>query len=153
MSVTTTNEQQVRQVMEAWTAAVARKNLDALMKDYSDQVRVFDVGSQLEGREAYRQLWEMCFPYFEETIGIERRDTRVVAGDDVAVITFYSRLSGMKDASGPMARSWFRCTVCYQKVDGEWKSFHEHVSLPVDCMAEKPSYILDEEDKAVFANA
>ncbi len=44
----------------------------------------------------------------------------------------------------PSAKSWFRATVCLQKIGGDWKIAHEHASFPVDCGAEKPTYILDD---------
>lgn len=75
--------------------------------------------------------------------GNQRQDVQIVAGTELAVATFYSRLTGM-DSDHPSAKSWFRTTVCLRKVGETWKTFHDHVSLPVDCGAGKPTYLLDD---------
>lgn len=34
----------------------------------------------------------------------------------------------------PCNQSWIRITVCYRRIEGEWKVVHEHVSLPFNPM-------------------
>jgi uncharacterized protein (TIGR02246 family) len=130
-------------VFERWGAALRAKDLDALAECYAPDVTVFDIGTQLVGYDQLRALWESCFPYFANPIECERRDLRIEVSADVAVATFLSRMSGM-ETDHPSARSWFRATTCFRKVGGSWTIFHEHASFPVDCGAEKPSYLLDD---------
>jgi len=36
---------------------------------------------------------------------------------------------------------WWRATVCYRKMDGEWKITHEHNSVSFDVKSGKASLI------------
>lgn len=62
----------------------------------------------------------------------------------MAVATFFSRLTGMAP-DHPSAKSWLRTTVCLRELSESRKIIHDHMSLPVACGAEKPTYILDGE--------
>lgn len=137
-----THEKEVLAVLDAWARALRDKDLDALRDCYATDVRVFDIGTQLDDYHGLRGLWEACFPYFPNPIGVERKELRISSGPGMAVVTFLSRLTGM-ESDHPAARSWFRATVCLKQQDGAWKIFHDHVSLPVDCGAERPTYLLD----------
>ncbi len=134
---------QIAEVLEQCDSALRAKDLDALGECYAQDATVFDVGTQLSGYDGLRAVWEACFPYFPNPIGCERRDMRLEVRADVAVASFLSRMRGM-DSDHPSARSWLRTTVCLRRTEGRWRIFHEHSSLPVDCGAEKPAYILDE---------
>lgn len=138
----TKNENDIKALMSSWEEAISRKDVSTLLNDYDDGIVLFDVGTQLTGKEDYRKIWEACFPYFGDAIGTERKGVEIHVCDDMAVVHGYSRLTGMESTSD-MARSWLRTTICYKKIDGQWKVFHEHVSLPVDCEREKPLYILE----------
>ncbi len=136
----------IKMLMSSWEESLSKKDIATLLNDYDDGIVLFDVGSQFTGKEEYRKIWEACFPYFGEKIGTERKDIEIHVCEDMAVVHGYSRLTGM-DSTSDMAHSWLRTTVCYKKVDNHWRVFHEHVSLPVDCEKEKPTYILDSESK------
>jgi ketosteroid isomerase-like protein len=132
----------IQSLLKTWEDALAEKNVDELMQIYGDNVLVYDVGSQTETKADYRKLWEQCFPYFGDSIGVQRKDVACHIGADMALVTGYSRLTGMA-SDGDMAKSWFRMTIVFQKKDCNWKSIHEHISLPINCMEDKPVYILD----------
>jgi len=34
---------------------------------------------------------------------------------------------------------WVRATVCFRKIDGQWKVTHEHISVPFDMETFKAS--------------
>lgn len=40
-----------------------------------------------------------------------------------------NRLTG-KRTTGEEVDVWVRATVCFRKIDGQWKVAHEHVSVP-----------------------
>lgn len=135
-------EVEVVNSLDRLSAALREKDLDALSRCYDQDVRVFDLGMQLNGFADLRALWESCFPYFPNPIGTERKDLQLSTSPDVAIATFLSRVTGM-ETDHPSARSWLRTTLCMRKLDGDWKIFHEHISLPVDCATETLSYIMD----------
>lgn len=133
----------IMSVFECCDSALKERDLDALENCYVPDVIVFDIGAQLDGFDKLRALWEGCFPYFPNPIVCERKDVHIQTSADVAIVSFFSRMSGM-ESDHPSARSRFRATVCLRRVEGDWKIFHEHASFPVDCGAEKPTYIMDE---------
>lgn len=145
MSATTRtdNEQEIRHLMKHWEECLRKKDLDTMVKDYDEDVVVFDVGDQAKGRDAYKKLWEQCFPYFGDEIGSEKKDITIHATDEMAVVSCLSRLTGMA-TDEDMAKSWIRTTICFQKINGEWKNIHEHASFPVDCEKETIAYIMEE---------
>ena len=42
-------------------------------------------------------------------------------------------------------QTWLRVTVCYRRIEGNWRVVHEHVSVPFDPITEKVSYITDQD--------
>ena len=140
-------EADVLNLLDRWSQALWNKDLEALRACYAEDVRVFDLGTQVEGYPGLRALWEWCLPYFPNPIGTERKDIQLSVTPEMALATFYSRLTGM-ESEHPSAKSWLRTTVCMRRIDGEWTIIHDHLSLPVDCGAEKPTYILDQIDSS-----
>jgi len=51
---------ELRDAINDWAAAVEARDIDALLKHYTDDVRVFDVPmpEQIRGKENYRKNWE-----------------------------------------------------------------------------------------------
>lgn len=142
MTVNERTEAEIMNVFARWDGALRVKDLAALEECYMPDVTVFDIGAQLVGYDKLRALWESCLQYFPNPIECERKDLRIEASGSMAVVTCLSRLSGM-ESDHPSARSWFRATTCLRKTEGVWRILHEHGSFPVDCGAEKPTYIMD----------
>lgn len=140
-------EAEIFEAITAWERAVWNKDSEGIVDDYVADATLFDIGCQTDSAEATKKLWEMCFPYFEDHIEVQRKDVKIHVNGDNALMTCLSRCKGMKmPETGEvkdMMKSWFRVSVFYQKIDGRWKVIHEHLSMPIDCMNEKPAYILD----------
>ncbi len=131
-------------VFARWDDALARQDLEALGTCYASNVKVFDIaGSRLEGYDQLAEVWKMCFPYFPNPIGCQRKEMRLEPGSDLVVASYFSRMTGM-ETDHPSARSWLRTTTCFTRSADGWKICHEHSSLPVNCMEEKPEYILED---------
>jgi ketosteroid isomerase-like protein len=64
-------------------------------------------------------------------IGTERRDTKILAGDDVATAFTLHRTSGTLK-TGREVNYWLRVTVGCTRSDRGWRIAHEHVSIPID---------------------
>lgn len=139
----TTDEAQIRQLVDDWVKAVRAKDIDGLMSHYAPDSLLFDILPPLEhkGASAYRKLWEGCFPYFQDSIGFEIRDLSVTVGSDVAFSHSLNRMSGTT-TNGEKIDNWMRATVCYRKIDGKWMVVHEHVSVPVDVETNKALFDL-----------
>lgn len=133
---------EVEEVIRGWDEALYHKNIERLSTFYATDCITFDVGNQITGQKSIQSLWEPCLPFFGEHIDIKRKEERLTVTESMALLTSFNRLLGM-EADVDAAKSWMRSTVVFQKIDGEWKITHEHVSFPFDCENEKPAYILD----------
>ncbi len=137
------NARVIQRLVEDWDAALAAQDLDRMARSYAADIVLYDVGDVVDGVPAWRAIWQKCFPYFGDSIAIERRHTRVVAGDDVAFVYGYTRVSGPN--TPPAAEQpWCRTTVCFERRDGDWRVVHEHASVGIDFEAGKPAPIVGE---------
>jgi len=126
-----------------WDESVANSDANSLAKDYVDNVAIFDIGTQLIGSDKYKDLWRSCFPYFGESPKVSRRKVKLYAGDDLAFMHFYSKVSG-SNITNPDEQPWCRTTVCFQKLNYGWSVVHEHISMPIDFEKGVPALIIDE---------
>lgn len=140
---TTTDESEIRQIIDNWVSSVRAKDIDGLMSHYANDSVFFDIMPPLkhQGNSAYKKLWEQCFPYFEGSIDYSIRDLNIAIGSDVAFSHSLNRMSGTI-TNGEKIDNWMRVTVCYQKIDGQWKIVHDHVSVPIDVENNKPLFDL-----------
>lgn len=142
-------EAEIRAMLKCWDEALYNKDLDALSQEYSDNFVCYDIAEHAHGADGYKKLWEPCMEWFGDHITVERKDVVIHAEETMALVHCLTRLSGMKETTGAdMEKSWIRATVVFRKIEGQWKVVHEHASFPIDCMAEKPKYILDEAEAA-----
>ena len=131
---------EIREAMDKWASALKEKDLDAMHKDYADECRMFDIGSTANNMEDIKKLWEHCFFYFDKPT-IEYKDMVIEANNDMAVAHFNSRMDGINvDVPEEMANIWIRGTICFRKIDGIWKSIHEHHSFPVNCQTNQINF-------------
>lgn len=75
---------------------------------------------------------------YQGPIGYEIRDLNITTSDTVAFCHYLYRVSGMTTDGGKVDM-WVRATVCYRKIDGEWRVTHEHGSVPFDPESGKAS--------------
>jgi ketosteroid isomerase-like protein len=124
------DEAQVRRRIESWTKALRAKDLDGVLSHCVPDILTFDLAPPLQHRgEAYGGGLAEWFPTWEGPIGYELRDLHVTTGEDVAFSHSLNRLTG-KRTDGQATDVWFRSTVCFRKIDGEWMVVHEHTSVP-----------------------
>lgn len=133
--MTTTNtlssqEAEIRQLVAAQQGAICTKDVEQIMSRYADEIVIFDVKPpfQTQGKEAVRQLWEDCLPYFPELSGMETRDLTVTGNDNFAVAHWLFHFTGERDH--PAMQMWIRATAVCQKYQGTWQILHEHISVP-----------------------
>jgi uncharacterized protein (TIGR02246 family) len=139
-NVLTTEEEQIRGLVEDWARALRARNIDGLMANYTPDILLFDAIPPLQhkGVEAYTKLWEECFACMQGPIDFEIRDLGITAGEDVAFCHSLNRMGGTM-SNGERTEMWLRATVCFQKIDGRWRVTHEHVSVPFDPTSLKAS--------------
>ena len=136
----TTDEAQIREIIEQRVKAIDAKDLDALMSNHAADVLSFDLLDPLRssGVETIKKRAEKWFSSYKTKIGYEVRDLKVTAGDAVAFCHYLYRVSGTLNDGGEVSM-WVRATVCLQKTDGSWRIVHEHQSVPFDVKTGKAS--------------
>jgi len=126
-------QSEVRALLDRWSEAVRRKDIDQLISLYSPDIVYFDVVPplQITGAAAVRRNFLRWFDSWSSGIGTERRDVNILASGDIADAHTLHRTSGiLKD--GREVGYWLRVSVCCQRSKDRWLIAREHVSLPVD---------------------
>ncbi len=133
-------EKEIHALIEEWSKYLHEKNADRLVQKYTNETVTFDVGTQRKGQQQIKQLWVDCFPYFQGDVNIERKNLTVHVEGNLAIMHCYSKLSADTAPSKDQSL-WVRSTVCYRKIEEQWKVIHDHISVPVDFMEGKPIQI------------
>lgn len=133
MHIVETSEDQIRNLLTRWEHAFRAKDAAGVMAAYAsgDVVVAFDVVPPLAkvGSDAYRRNYEEFFAMFKGPLAVELRDVRIVAGEDVAFLHCFDRMSGTLESGEPFDL-WLRVTSGLRKINGEWRIIHDHVSVP-----------------------
>ena len=127
----TTDEQQIREQVERWAAAVHAGDLDGVLADRTADIVMFDVPPPhdgVRGLDDYRATWPPFFEWQASGAAFEILELDVTAGDDVA---FARALlwcgTAAERAAHPERR--LRLTLGLRKDDGRWRVAHEHHSF------------------------
>ena len=128
-----TNEIEIRKLIEDRVNAIRGKNIDGATAVCADDLLLFDVVDPLQskGREAVRKRAGEWFSTLNAPLGYEMRDLVIEASDDVAFSHSLNRVTAIT-SEGQELDMWWRSTVCYRKLSGEWRATHEHNSVPFD---------------------
>ncbi len=134
------DEAQIRGLIENRIKAVRTKNIEGATLSYAPNVLSFDVVNPLRyfGAEAIRKRLGEWFSSFQGGIGLKIRDLSITVGDSVAFSFCLSHVSATTTGGGNLDM-WWRETVCYHKVKGEWLITHQHSSVPFDVESGKAS--------------
>lgn len=123
----------VREVVEAWASAVRREDYDAILRNHSPDMVMFDVPPpfQSKGIEAYRKTWDTFFSWSSERVPYAFTEMNITAGSDVAFVVATMRCAE-PGPNGEQVGLNFRLTMGLRKIDGRWIITHEHHSIPAE---------------------
>src|SRR5512145_2215934 len=95
-SGSTSDDGDVRAVIEAWAAAVRRKDFEGILSNHAENIVMFDVPPPLQskGLDAYRRTWDLFYSWSREPILFDIVEMTVTAGSDVAFVAAVMRCSG-----------------------------------------------------------
>jgi ketosteroid isomerase-like protein len=122
-------EAQIRALIDDWARAIRAKDADGVMTRYAAGSVTFDLAPPLVSTGPAAKDLRAWFATWHGPIGYEMRDLNLTAGDDAAFCHNLSRLSGTK-TDGEKVDIWFRQTLCFRKIGGEWRIAHQHESVP-----------------------
>jgi uncharacterized protein (TIGR02246 family) len=128
----TTNDE-IRQLVDAFAAAVRSRDVDTLMSNFAADVLTFDVVGPLQhvGTDAARKRTEEWFASFQGPIGYQVRDLTITASDEIAFCHSLNQVSATRK-DGTKLEMWWRATLCFRRIDGGWLVTHQHNSVPFD---------------------
>lgn len=126
-----TDEQQIRELIQRWAAAVHAGDLAGVLAQHTDDVVMFDVPPPhdgVRGIDAYAETWPPFFTWQASGATFDVISLEVTAGTDAAYAVALLRC-GMP-GEDPDRR--LRLTIGLRKLDGTWMITHEHHSFPLD---------------------
>jgi ketosteroid isomerase-like protein len=119
---------------------VRQKDSLGLSDGFAPEVLLFDLIDPLQyvGADALKKRAKEWLSSFQGPVDFDVRDLRITAGNEVAFCHSLNHVSGMKK-DGQSIDMWWRATVCFHKLDGQWTVTHEHNSVPFDMRSGKAS--------------
>jgi ketosteroid isomerase-like protein len=127
---TSTDEADIRALIESVHKAHHKKDAAALVAPYAQDAVIFNLAPPLshlgmnpEEEQAWLDAWE-------GPIDCESRDISITVSGGFAFCHGFYRLSGTPKAAGRRVGFWMRATVCLLRGGGDWQIVHEHTSLP-----------------------
>ncbi|WII73498.1 nuclear transport factor 2 family protein [Bdellovibrio sp. 22V] len=139
-------ESEIRDVLERFSEALTAKDLDKIMSFYSEDVVAFDVMPPLQmvGKEEYRKAWNHYVTGMQGSSTYKIRDLHVIAGNDVGYSHCLSHMTGTTN-DGQKIDCWMRQTNCFKRINGQWLITHEQYSVPIDPKTDKALWNLTPE--------
>ena len=126
-----TGEQEIRDLIERWAAAVHDGDLPTVLADHAPDIVMFDVPPPeqgVRGLGAYRDTWPGFFEWQASGAVFDIESLDVTAGADVAYAYALLRCGTPADFErDPDHR--LRLTVGLRKLDGHGVVTHEHHSF------------------------
>lgn len=126
------DEALIRTLRDELTNAIRAKDADAVVSHYAAETVMFVLAPplQFKGDDAPGENGvKEWFSTFQGSIGYEIRDLNITTGETVAFCHSLNRISGTR-SDGKATDIWVRETLCFRKLDGEWKITHQHQSVP-----------------------
>ena len=130
-SLTATDDNQVRQLLEQWARATREGRLDEVLEHHAPDVLIYDVlpPMKYEGAAAYRRSWGDWQPNTQGEAKFELQDLSIVSSNDVAFAHCFIQCGGTLP-NGKTLEDLIRATVCLQEADEAWEVTHQHISRP-----------------------
>jgi len=120
-------EQQVREILDGWTAKTAARDLDGLVATIDDDVVSYELDAPLRyvGIDAVR---EVCRQGLEAPgdVTFEPTDVTVAVRENLAVVW------GLDRVTVDGTPQWSRGTRVFRNTGDGWKMVHQHLSYPRD---------------------
>jgi ketosteroid isomerase-like protein len=129
----TSNESEIRALLDERVEACRAKNIDRLMTLYAPSIVYYDVVPPIQfvGPVEARRNFLRWFDEYEGPIGLETHELEVATSGDVAFAHMLHSDSGKRRPGVPQGKVKIRSTVCCRRSGGTWLITHEHVSLPL----------------------
>jgi ketosteroid isomerase-like protein len=133
-SKATDDELQIHSVLDDRIDALRTRDAKRFMSHFADEFVTFELSPPLQYRFTAadrRNLTglEEWFASFKGPVEYEMRDLKTTTGKGVAFCHSLYRIAGTK-TDGDEIDIWTRQTLCFRKINDEWKITHSHMSAP-----------------------
>jgi ketosteroid isomerase-like protein len=134
------DEAAIGRLIDSWATAISAKDVNGSLANYAPGVLAFDLINPLQyaGSDALRTRLANWFSSFEGPIGYEIRELNIATGRDVAFSHSLNHVDATTTAWQKIDM-WWRATICFRRIDGEWMVTHSHTSVPFDMETGKAS--------------
>lgn len=122
---------EIRSLVDRRLQAIRAKDVKGSTSSMSSDYVLFDVVEPLRsaGANAGSKRAEEWFTGFQGPIVADILDLQITAGDGVGFSHGLNHVRGTR-LDGNILDMWWRATIGYKKIDGEWRITHEHNSVP-----------------------
>ena len=127
----TTDEQEIRTLINDWVAAIHAGDLDGVVARHAADIVMFDVPPPergIRGLDEYRRAWPGFFDWIRSGAAFEIVELDVVAGAEVAYAIALLRCGSPDDLDTTPDRR-LRLSLGLVKGDDGWLVHHEHHSF------------------------
>jgi ketosteroid isomerase-like protein len=128
------SENRIMQVLAAYKAAVYERNVDAFLRLYDPEARVFDAWDvwSYEGTAARRSAIEQWFTSLgADCVKVIFDDVQVTVGQDLAVVSAIGTYAAISTDGKELRAMQNRFTWALKLEGAAWKIVHEHTSTPI----------------------
>jgi uncharacterized protein (TIGR02246 family) len=128
-STKTNDEARIRSTVDEWASAIRAKDVNGVLCHFASDSVIFDLAPPLQAQLPFKENLEGWFATFRGSVGYEIRNLHITTADGLAYSHSFNRLTGTKN-DGENPDVWFRMTLCFRRVDGQWLITHAHESVP-----------------------
>ena len=122
-------EAQVRILLDDWVDAIRNKDARRVTSHFAPGAVLYTLAPPLQATAQDSRDLQAWFDTWRGPIDGEVRDLKLTIGDQEGFCTSLNRMRGTK-TNGQVVDMWFRQTLGFRKIDGDWKIVHEHTSVP-----------------------
>lgn len=128
-----------RDILAAYSDAVVKKDVQAILDLYVDDLRQFDAWDQWEvDKPRLKRNFESWFEWMGDDVNRPQfKDIRVIEDENLAVIqayVIYQRINPQGETVESMKN---RTTLVLTRENDSWKIWHDHTSIPVEMVSFK----------------
>lgn len=125
----TQDEVLIREIIDARANAIRNKNVLGVLPNFTQDSIGYFLETPLQ-QSPFKEDLTGWFATWRGQIGYEIGDLTISIGDNVAYSHSLNQLTGLR-TDGGHTDVWFRETLCFQKINGQWAIAHIHESVPM----------------------
>jgi ketosteroid isomerase-like protein len=123
------DETKIRTLIAQHVTALHAKDAQAVLSCLAADYVPYTLAPPLVSTMTDLTSYEAWFSTWQGPIGTEIRDLEIAVSGDLGVSHSLNLMTGTS-SGGHEVQLWYRQTLSFRKIDGEWKIAHEHNSVP-----------------------